>query len=364
MQDPRAVRFGRLIVAIAASAAIVLSSPFVGEFRSALLAAYPARFRFIVGAAIAAVVGVAVVIALARGVRRRVLGLASAIVLGFLYSQLVATGNPNVDAVEHVHFIEYGAVAWLFYEAFRPLDNGLVILWPLVAGVLTGIADEFLQWYVPLRVGEAHDIFLNAVAVMCGLGFAVSVDPPARLAIPLHRRAIRPVAYGVAACVLAFAAFFQVVHLGHRLFRPELGMFWSKYDDAGLLALQADRQARWKTDPPKVLHRLSREDQYLSEGLWHVQERNRAWGVGDSFTAWRENMILETYFAPVLDTATYDTPTPPRWPPAQRAQAAAIVGPDPGFYMSRAAPYPIYTWSRLTYWISVAVIVAAIVTAC
>src|SRR5215831_15101092 len=169
MQDPRAVRSGRLIVAIAASAAIVLSSPFVGELRSALLAAYPARFRFIVGGAIAAVISIAVVVALARGVRRRVLGLAAAIALGFLYAQLVATGNPNVDAVEHVHFIEYGAVAWLFYETFRPLDNGLVILWPLVAGVLTGIADEFLQWYVPLRVGEAHDIFLDAVAVMCGL---------------------------------------------------------------------------------------------------------------------------------------------------------------------------------------------------
>ena len=364
MQDSRAVRFGRLIIALIASAAVVFSSPFVGELRSALLSAYPARFRFIVGAVIAAVVVFAVAFAIARGVRRRVLGLAAAIALGFLYSQLVATGNPNVDAVEHVHFVEYGLVAWLFYEAFRPLDDGRVLVWPLIAGVLTGIADEFLQWYVPLRVGEAHDIFLNAVAVMCGLGFAVSVDPPSRLAVPLHRREIRPVAYGVAAMILSFAAFFQVVHLGHRLFRPELGMFWSTYDEAGLLAAQADRAARWKTNPPAVLHRLSREDQYLSEGLWHVRERNRAWGVGDSFTAWRENMILETYFAPVLVTETYDTPTAPRWPPAQRAEAAAIVGPDPGFYMSRAAPYPIYTWSRVTFWISVAVIVAAVVTAC
>ena len=364
MQEPKAVRFGKLIIALIASAAIILSSPFIGELRSALLAAYPARFRFIVGGVIAGFVAIAVVVALARGVRRRVVGLAAAIGFGFLYSQLVATGNPNVDAVEHVHFIEYGVVAWLFYEAVRPFDDGRVILWSLIAGVLVGIVDEFLQWYVPIRVGEAHDVFLNAVAVMCGLGFAVSVDPPSRLTVPLNRRAIRPVAHGVAAVVLSFAVFFQVVHLGHRLFRPDLGMFWSTYDEAGLIAAQQDRQARWKTNPPAVLHRLSREDQYLSEGLWHVQERNRAWGIGDSFTAWRENMILETYFAPVLDTPTYDTPTPPKWPSAQRAQVAAITGPDPGFYMSRAAPYPIYTWSRLTYWISVVVIVAAVVTAC
>src|SRR5712671_410934 len=155
MQDSKAVRLARLLVAIGASGAVILSSPFIGELRSALLAAYPARFRFIVGGVIAAVVAIAVVVALARGVRRRVLGLAAAIVLGFLYSQLVATGNPNVDAVEHVHFIEYGIVAWLFYEACRPLDDGRVIAWALVAGILTGIADEFVQWYVPLRVGEA-----------------------------------------------------------------------------------------------------------------------------------------------------------------------------------------------------------------
>src|SRR3954470_15299013 len=114
MQEPKAVRLGRLIGAITASAAVVLSSPFVGVVRAALLAAHPARFRVIVGAVIATAVVIAVIVALARGARRRVLGLAAAIALGFLYSQLVATGNPNVDAVEHVHFIEYGIVAWLF----------------------------------------------------------------------------------------------------------------------------------------------------------------------------------------------------------------------------------------------------------
>jgi hypothetical protein len=32
--------------------------------------------------------------------------------------------------------------------------------------------------------------------------------------------------------------------------------------------------------------------------------------------------------------------------------------------MSRAAPYPIYTWPPLAFWIAVAAIVAAILTAC
>jgi hypothetical protein len=364
MQDRRAVRLGRLWLALSASAVVILSSPFAGQLRSAILTAFPTQFRLIVGGATAAVVIIAIVVALIRGAGRGVLGLVAAIAGGLVYAQLVATGNPNVDAVEHVHFAEYGIVAWLYYEAWRPLNHGLVVIWPLLAGILTGIVDEFVQWYVPLRVGEAHDIFLNAVAVACGLCFAASIDPPSTFAVPLQRRAVRPVAYGIATVVLAFAVFFQTVHLGHRLFRPELGMFWSTYDDAALLAASRERASRWKSRPPVVLHRLSREDQYLSEGLWHVQERNRAWGAGDAFTAWRENMILETYFGPVLDTATYDTPAPPRWPAAQRAQAAAIVGPDPGFYMSRAAPYPIYTWSPIAFWIVTGAIVAAVVTAC
>ena len=358
------MRLGVLAAALGASAAVILSSPFIGELRAVIFTGFPTQFRTIVGGIVAAAVVAAVVVALVRGAARRLVGIAAALAIGIGYAQLVATGNPNVDVVEHVHFVEYGILAWLFYEAWRPSDNGLVLMWPLIAGILTGIADEFLQWYVPIRVGEAHDIFLNGVAVTCGLCFAASVDPPSTFAVPLHRRVIRPVAYGVAAVVLAFAVFFQVVHLGHRLYRPDLGNFWSGYDEARLLAAARDRTATWKHDPPAILHGFSREDHYLSEGLWHVQERNRAWGAGDAFTAWRENMILEAYFAPVLDTATYDTPTPPRWPAAQRAQAAAIVGPDPGFYMSRAAPYPIYTWSRTTYWISVAVIVAAVVTAC
>ena len=129
-------------------------------------------------------------------------------------------------------------------------------------------------------------------------------------------------------------------------------------------AASADRAIRWRTDPPIQLHRLSREDQYLSEGLWHIQERNRAWGAGDPFTAWRENLLLERFFAPVLDTPTYASRVPARWPPQQRDDTAARVGTDPGIYISRAAPLPIYAWSPVAFWLSVAVVIAAVITAC
>lgn len=357
----------RLLIAVGAAAVVVLSSPFIGNIRAAIRAAFPAQFRIIVTASVAAVVGAALVVAIVRIRDRRpwrFAGVMAAIVVAMLYARAVATGNPDVDVVEHVHFIEYGVLAWLFYRAWRPLDNGLALVWPLLMSVLVGIGDEFLQWFIPARVGEAHDIFIDGVAVACGLCFVASVDPPSRLDAPMQRPVIRPIARAVAIVLLAFAFFFQSVHLGHQLFDPEVGVFWSRYGAPELIAAARERTAQWRTDPPRVLHPLSREDQYLSEGLWHVQQRNLALTRDDPFTAWRENRLLELFFAPVLDTPSYASPDPPRWPAERRAAMASRVGEDPGFYMSRAAPYPIYTWSPLLFWVGVAVVIGGVLSAC
>ena len=312
---------GRLAVAITAGFALIASSPFVGDLRSAMLAAFPGQFRRIVGGTIVAAVVTAVIVALVRIRDRhawRYAGIGVAIAGAVTYARLVATDNLLVDVVEHVHFIEYGLLAWLFYRAWRPLENGATVIWPLLAATLVGIADESVQAFLPGRVGEAHDVFLNVVAVACGLCFATSVDPPRQLGVPLRRPVVRPIAYGVAAVLVSFAAFFHAVHLGHEVYEPDIGVFWSHYDGATLKALGADRKRRWSSEPPIHFRRISREDEYLSEALWHVQERNRAWGAGDVFTAWRENLILERYFEPTLDAPSYDTPVPPRWPARQR----------------------------------------------
>jgi hypothetical protein len=96
---------------------------------------------------------------------------------------------------------------------------------------------------------------------------------------------------------------------------------WSRYDRATLTALARDRADRWRADPPTVLRRLSREDQYMDEGLWHIRRRNDAWTAGVFFIARRENRILEEFFAPVLDAPSYVSKSGHRWPPEQRADA-------------------------------------------
>src|SRR5438128_2598180 len=77
----------------------------------------------------------------------------------------VRTGNADVDAVERIHFVEYGVLAVCLYRVWRSRADPSSLALPLLAGVTVGVADEFVQWFVPGRVGEMHDIFLNAAAV-------------------------------------------------------------------------------------------------------------------------------------------------------------------------------------------------------
>ena len=97
----------------------------------------------------------------------------------------------------------------------------------------------------------------------------------------------------------------------------------------------------------------------MSEGLQHVQERNRQWDAGNARAAWFENRILEPDFAPVLDAPSYVSRTGHRWPPAQRADAEARAAETAADFRSRAqGEFPIFTWSRPVFVTLAAALVA------
>ena len=103
----------RFVLAAVVSAALVLGAPFIGQLRSALRSAFPGHYVTIVLAAIGLAVAVGLVAALARIRERRALRYAA--LLGALgiaagYATWSATGNPEVDAVQRFHFVEYGVV--------------------------------------------------------------------------------------------------------------------------------------------------------------------------------------------------------------------------------------------------------------
>lgn len=363
-----------VLLALTASFLIVFGSPYVGEIRGEIQSAAPEYYRSIVIGIVAASAVIAIVSAVVRlrrfrndsttaetsghlPIRSRYVLIAAAVALGAGYARKVSTGDPEVDMVEAFHFVEYGLVAYLFYRAWRRRPDLSGVLLAACAGIAVGIADEWVQWLVPGRVGEMHDVALNAVAVVCGLLFSIGMHPPLSLVFP-RRRGSR-VALGASASILfvAGAGFVDRVHLGYEVHDGQAVVFRSRYDARELTAAAMNRPARWDASPPPR-RGFSREDHYLTEGEWHVTRRNHAVGTGDWDAAWGENVILERFYAPVLDRLG-------RWSIEQKAAVErSFAGRTRDPYVSDAVPYPIYVVRRSMFWLLAGLISVAIVWAC
>jgi hypothetical protein len=368
MPSASRLRASRFVLAIVVSAVLVVSAPFIGYIRSWIRTQFPGQFVRIIGGVIALLAIVAIGSAVMRIRERRALryaAIVTSIVCAVWYSIAEATGNPDVDVVQRFHFVEYGLITFLFYRAWRPLEDPAIIVLPIFAALIVGTADEWLQWFIPNRVGEMADILLNGVAIGCGLLFSLGADPPAAFRAHLQSGSLSRIGYLGAATILAFALFFHVVHLGYDVRDGEIGMFESRYSTSTLESLAAAKREEWRLHPlPLVLQRVSREDQYMTEGVTHVQERNEQLAANDSAAAWKENRILEKYYAPVLDTPSYVSRTGHRWSPEQRADIASHVSGTDAGYVSAANPYPIYAWSRGWFWIAAIGLAAAVWLVC
>ena len=267
--------------------------------------------------------------------------------IGVSYGLWVGTGQIEVDVVERFHFVEYGLVAFMFYRVWRTAGDVSVLVLPMLAGVTVGVMDEWFQWFIPNRVGELHDVALNLVAVGCGLMFTVGAEPPEAFGARLSPGSARRMATGLLVALASIGFFVMQVHVGHEVTRGD-ATFRSRYTAGELDALSRDRAARWKTNPPLTFKRLSREDQYMDEALWHIRARNQAWDASDFRAAWSENQILEEFFGPVLDTPSYVSPGGHRWSPEQRVDAGKRAAADRGPYYSHAEPRQIFVWAGST----------------
>ena len=322
--------------------AIVLSAPFAQQAFSAIDTRWPSHSERIILAATVVPASLALAAALWR-IREnrwpRYVLLATGLAIAYGYYRVM-----QPIFTETFHFIEYGVLAALFYRAWDRVGDWSVLVLPLLASSTAGAADEWFQWFIPIRAGEARDVGINCLAAGCGLLFAAGVWPPPLA--PLRKGSPARLARWAGAALLVFAAFFYIVHMGHDVADGEIGTFRSRFTRAELLNASRDRADRWRSSPPLVQRRVSREDQYLSEGLWHVGRRDEFWEAGDIERAWRENRILETFYLPVLDSPTHADPRGHRWPDAQREDAASRLPAAMAVpVVSREFISPLYTWT-------------------
>jgi hypothetical protein len=328
-----------MLLALFVSFVLVLSAPFIGEFRRWVASTLPGQYVWIVNGAVGLCGAAVAFIAVARIRERRLarFGLIGvAVVIAVVFTRLTGSPAPAVAAVEHFHFVQYGFITWLFYRAWRGRGDVASVVLPVTAAFAFGIAEEWWQWFLPARVGDLEDVLLNTVAIVCGLLVSKAVEPG-----PSDRGSVgmRHSAIGVGAALLALTVFTWTVHVGLLIVDPAIGEFRSRYSATRLLALSGERAGRWAVDPPLIRRTLAREDQYRSEGEAHVRARNDAWDRGDVARAWGENLIMEKYFVAVLDTPSHISRTGHRWHNDHRADAqrrlAALATARP--FVSEAA---------------------------
>ena len=331
--------------AVLVSAAVILSAPYTAVVRAWLRETFPGNFVTIVGGIVGMLVVSVLGLALTQIRNRRAFRyalLASGVILGIGYANYAAINQPEVDVVERFHFVEYGLIALMFYRACRQAGDSSVIVIPLLCGLTVGAVEEWFQWFIPNRVGELHDVAIDLVAAGCGLLVALGANPPASFRWQLNPGSLRRMAIALICSAGAVAFFVQQVHLGHEL--TERGLtFRSHWTASELHDLARDRAERWKTRPPLTFARLSREDQYMDEALWHIRARNLAW-PSDPHGAWCENQILEEFYAPVLDAPSYVSATGHRWPESLKVEAEEKAAGDRAPYVSHAEQYPILVW--------------------
>ena len=338
----------RLALAAGAGGLIIAGSPVVNTIRQALLETWPKAYVPVL-AGVVALTGLALVSFAVRTMRDRswprVAALALAVGIAIGSGAALRTGITNVDVVEAFHFVEYSALTLLFAWALTGPAGEWAWLWSAYAALLVGALDEWTQWFVPGRTGEIRDVAINGISVTCGLLLAHALDLGGS-----PRRGARawPLAAGAVAVLVVAAGFFASAHLGHELRDAETGPFMSYHTQEGLAALSAARARTWGSRGPVPQGQFSREDQYLSEALWHVRRRNEAMEDGDVASAWRENRILEKYFGPVLRIPTSDG----RGHALSGEQVAGLASGRVAAAGGRsdANPITIYTWPRAGYW--------------
>ncbi len=329
----------RFLPAVLLATLVTLAAPFMGLVRNFLFDAFPRTAVRGMTVALAAVAAGFFLYALTRIRTQRLLrygGLALVGVLLWIQAVGFATRLASVNVVEKVHILEYGLLAYLLYRAFRPAAGTAVrrtavrrtgdLSWPILALLWTafaGTVEEGVQWWVETRTGEIRDVLLNAFSGLCGLVFALSLEPPERFSWRIPERGWRRLGTAAAVLVLAVGVFFYAAHLGYLVEDPEIGSFRSFFTREELIATAARRAEEWATDPPGELKPWRKEDRYLLEAGWHNQHRNQSYEAGFYYLARQANRILEKYHAPYLDLESFRKTGDRRFPPHVLAELDA-----------------------------------------
>ncbi len=266
----------------------------------------------------------------------------------YVYSSLQLRGNPE----EAVHFIEYGVLAYFIFKALsHRIQDWSIYITTILLVACFGTADEFVQWLLPSRVWDYRDITFNFLA---GGYLVITIWKgirPEMIGKPIKKISVKILA-GVMSfelIVLGFClsntpelvnqyteVFKEIVWLqkeepmtefGHKHLDSEIGTFYSRFTLEELREINSTGGKRLNDILPEdISSAASRKElfnkynpgsnPFLYEFLIHImrrdtlidelaKEKNRDIKTRISKTIYRENALLEKYFAETLERSGY-----------------------------------------------------------
>ena len=351
--------------------------PFVRAVREAFISRWPAAL--IAYAVIAFVLGsiVASIVILRR--RQPPIGSADLLwLIGVAAVVAIWTYNLMGQPEEAVHFLEYGVLGVLLYRVFDDrVPDPTVYVAATLAGLLVGTVDETIQWLVPGRFWDLRDIILNtgAVALVQIVIWRLFKRPSRTVSRSSLRLVCRLAAAQVFLFTLCMAATPQrlnriadhvplpdrlangvdvICEYGFLQVVDERTLFRSRLSSDELLRSDRERAPDVARDLEVSRGRggIARSgispihDALSYEFRIHLFARNRNMQKAQArepgspghrrhmTTAWRENLILETFFGNTLEHSTS------RWGPRPSIEAEAAQDPDE-FFVSQVGAHLI-----------------------
>lgn len=345
----------------AVSMIIFCAVPFARAIQLVVSEIFGRRFFLFLVAAVALIASTLAI----RTMRRRTIPRSAylwlaAIIAAFGGYGYTLRGNPE----ETIHFVEYGLLSLLVYRALvhRIRDNGVYLIATVVVATI-GIIDEWIQWITPSRYWGFRDLQINLFAgAMIQLAIARGLRPRLVSGWPASgtRRAFsRFAATGLLLLALSYAntpervsgyasrlpflefltrSKNEMAEYGYLYEDHDIGRFRSRFTPEEL----ADLDRRRGMELAGILDEYVSDstyqqflevysvprDAYVHEAGIHLFRRNRYHRIAETEearrglhynVAFRENRILEKYFATGLHNSTH------AWQPDLRTRVEELA---------------------------------------
>jgi hypothetical protein len=282
----------------------------------------------------------------------------AAIALVYVYFTLKLWKHPE----EAIHFLEYGLLGLLLFQALRHhIDDKSIYMAAFLIGGLVGIFDEVLQWMIPRRIWDMRDIGLNALSSgLCQIAIWKGIRPKL-LSSHVQPKSLQMVSWLLVAGFillslslsntpkrvktysefLPFLSFLlkeePMTEDIHKHRDPDIGIFYSRLTLEELKKIDKERAEEYglildEWSEKRYVDFLEYFPAYarpfLHEIRVHIFRRDVKYREGirsskpevkkeNLFIAYKENLILEKYFIQTLQKSRY------KWPQRIKEQVKA-----------------------------------------